>query len=125
MTCSTLLFGIAAAAAALSAEVPVPEVEAERQPGLIRITGIDESDRVLLDGELMGDGKRLMRFGSKLFVNPGQYTLTVLTRNNQTSCVPISMSAKTRPQQPAARGLQATRTKTCTKKVVSPLLCRG
>ena len=87
MTCSTLLFGIAAAAAALSAEVPVPEVEAERQPGLIRITGIDESDRVLLDGELMGDGKRLMRFGSKLFVNPGQYTLTVLTRNNQTSCV--------------------------------------
>jgi hypothetical protein len=62
------------------------EHETERQPGTIRISGIQESDRVMLDGELLGDGKRLMRFGSKLLVNPGKYRVTVLAAGSMSAC---------------------------------------
>ncbi len=86
MTRLAKMVGIAAAAAALFAETPMPEYQDERQPGLLRVSGISDTDRVLLDGELIGDGRRLMRFGSKLFVNPGQYTVTIVSGEHRTAC---------------------------------------
>lgn len=73
-------------ASALSAETSIQEYQEERQPGLLRVSGISDTDRVLLDGELIGDGRRLTRFGSKLFVNPGRYTVTIVNSSNQTNC---------------------------------------
>ena len=90
MTRFAKFLGIAGLAAALSAETPLlesfPEFDNEQQPGLLRVSGINQNDRVLLDGELIGDGKRLLRFGNKLFVNPGEYTITILTGENRTAC---------------------------------------
>ena len=86
MTRFTQLLGIALISAAVSAEPQhVPENENESQPGTLRISGISNSDRVLLDGELIGDGKRIAQFGSKLLLNPGEYTVTVVTATHQ-SC---------------------------------------
>jgi hypothetical protein len=78
--------GLAIAATALYAQTPIPEYQAERQPGLLRVSGISDTDRVLLDGELIGDGRRLTRFGNKLLVNPGQYTVTIVNGGNHTYC---------------------------------------
>ena len=86
MTRFANMVGIAVLATALCAETPMPEYQDERQPGLLRVSGISDTDRVLLDGELIGDGRRLMRFGSKLLVNPGQYTVTIVSGENRTSC---------------------------------------
>src|SRR5215217_1868429 len=90
MTRFTQILGIAGLAAVLSAETRgpafVPEFDNEQQPGLLRVSGIDQDDRVFLDGELIGNGKRLLRFGNKLLVSPGQYTITILTGENRTAC---------------------------------------
>ena len=96
MTSLTKFFGIALAAAALSSETRMPdffyEMNNEQQPGLLRVSGIDDNDRVFLDGELIGDGRRLLRFKNKLLVNPGQYTITILSADNRTTCsYPISI----------------------------------
>ena len=85
MTRFTQLLGIALISAAVSAEPQhIPENENESQPGTLRISGINDTDRVLLDGELIGDGKRIARFGSKLLVNPGEYTVTIVSATDQT-----------------------------------------
>ena len=87
MTRFTQLLGVALISAAVSAEPnPIPEYQAERQPGTLRISGIQESDRVMLDGELLGDGKRIMQFGSKLLINPGKYRVTVLSAGSINAC---------------------------------------
>jgi hypothetical protein len=64
----------------------IPEFENEEQPGMLRISGIHDTDRVLLDGELIGDGRRIMRFGGKLLVNPGEYIVTILAGDNKKGC---------------------------------------
>lgn len=64
----------------------MPEYQNESQPGVLRVSGIEETDSVLLDGELIGNGKRLARFGNKLLINPGEYTVTVRTGQNRTAC---------------------------------------
>jgi hypothetical protein len=87
MTCLTQLLGLALLSATLLAESqPFPEYEKERQPGVLRLSGIDDNARVLLDGELIGDGKRIARFGSKLLINPGDYTVTVISSSPRNSC---------------------------------------
>jgi hypothetical protein len=86
MTRFTKFLGIALISAAVSAEPQQsPQNENERQPGTLRISGVNDTDRVLLDGELIGDGKRIAQFGSKLLVNPGEYTVTILSASQQ-SC---------------------------------------
>ena len=82
----TQFLGVALISAAISAEPQPqnPENENERQPGTLRISGIHDTDRVLLDGEFIGDGKRIAQFGSKLLVNPGEYTVTILSAGRQT-----------------------------------------
>ena len=85
----TQVIGIVAAgllAIGLLGETKMPESEGERQPGLLHVSGINDDDRVLLDGELIGDGKRIMRFGGKLLLNPGDYVVTVMTTDNQQAC---------------------------------------
>jgi hypothetical protein len=87
MTRFTQLMSLAFISVSLFAEsTPMPEFENERQPGVLRLSNIDENDRVLLDGELIGDGKRIARFGSKLLVSPGEYTVTVVSSSPQHSC---------------------------------------
>lgn len=89
MTRFTQLLGIALISAAVSAEPQprtLPENENERQPGTLRLSGIHEHDQVLLDGELIGDGRRLAQFGSKLLVNPGDYTVTIVSSAGDQSC---------------------------------------
>lgn len=87
MTRFTQILGAALLAGVISAEPQhMPEYESERQPGTLRISGVSDNDRVLLDGELIGSGKRLARFGSKLLVNPGEYTVTIVSASNGT-CV--------------------------------------
>lgn len=56
---------------------------------MLRVFGIEDNDRVLLDGELIGDGKRIARFGSKLLINPGDYKVTVVSSSPQHSCESI------------------------------------
>jgi hypothetical protein len=84
MTRFAQLMGIALISAAAVCAEPQPAQENERQPGTLRISGIHDSDRVLLDGELIGDGKRITRFGGKLLLQPGEYTVTILRANLQT-----------------------------------------
>ena len=87
MTRFTQLLGVALISAAVSAEPNrLSEPRAERQPGTLRISGIQESDRVMLDGELLGDGKRVMQFGSKLLINPGKYRVTILSAGSMNAC---------------------------------------
>lgn len=77
---------VAVSAAVSFAQTPVPEFDEEQQPGVLRVAGIGDTDRVLLDGELIGDGRRLARFGSKLLVQPGDYTVTILRSDSGISC---------------------------------------
>ena len=86
MTRLPQLLGIALISAVVSAEPQqVPANESERQPGTLRLSGLNDSDRVLLDGELIGNGKRIAQFGSKLLVSPGEYTVTIVSATDQ-SC---------------------------------------
>ena len=86
MTRFTGFLAASIAAFSLSAETGVPEFQNERQPGLLRVSGVGDSDKVLLDGELIGDGKRISRFGNRLFVDPGSYLVTILTSDNRLAC---------------------------------------
>jgi hypothetical protein len=87
MTRFTQLLGVALISAVASAEPNrLPEYQAERQPGTLRISGIRETDRVMVDGELLGDGKRIMQFGGKLLINPGKYRVTVLSAGSINAC---------------------------------------
>ena len=84
MTRFTHFLGIALISAAIAAEPQqMPEDQHELQPGTLRLTGIHDTDRVLLDGELIGDGKRIAQFGNKLLVNPGEYTVTIVSGAQQ------------------------------------------
>jgi hypothetical protein len=87
MTRVTQLLSLAFISATLFAETkPMPEFDQERQPGVLRLSGIEDNDRVLLDGELVGDGMRIARFGGQFFINPGEYRVTVISATPQRSC---------------------------------------
>jgi hypothetical protein len=88
MTRCTQLLGVAliSAAAAVAEPTRLTEYQTERQPGTLRISGLQESDRVMLDGELLGDGKRIISFGSKLLINPGKYRVTVVQAGSTNAC---------------------------------------
>ena len=64
----------------------MPEFDDEKQPGLLRFSGVADTDRVLVDGELVGNGSRLQRFGNRILINPGQYTVTVVKPDNKIAC---------------------------------------
>jgi hypothetical protein len=84
MTRFTNLFGVALVSASLYADPQQrPATENERQPGTLRISGIKDTDQVLLDGELIGDGKRIAKFGSRLLVTPGEYTVTIVSVSHE------------------------------------------
>jgi hypothetical protein len=86
MKCLAQFLGTAMLATLVSAEPQnLPKPNQEKQPGTLRISGLNDTDRVLLDGELVGDGKRIARFGGKILVNPGEYTVTIVSANQQ-SC---------------------------------------
>ena len=119
MTQFANMVGIAVAATALCAETPMPEYQDDRQPGLLRVSGISDTDRVLLDGELIGDGRRLMRFGSKLLVNPGQYTVTIVSAKTAPHAVTVFQYAKMKRQRPNARARPPSPSKTSTNPACS------
>ena len=74
------------AATTLLAETRIPEFQNEPQPGILRLSGVSASDRVFVDGDFLGDGKRLATFGSQLLISPGSYEVVVVTSTNQVAC---------------------------------------
>jgi hypothetical protein len=109
MRCFSRYVIAALAAITLSAETRIPEFQNEVQPGLLRVSGINATDQVYLDGELIGDGQRLTRFGNKLLVNPGDYTFAIVTEGNKLACrshITIRENATVTARCPAPERLQ-------------------
>jgi hypothetical protein len=64
----------------------VHEEEDTRQPGTVLFAAIAKTDTVFLDGERVGTGRSLDRYGRELLVAPGTYVVTVVSAGTTNVC---------------------------------------
>lgn len=62
------------------------EQASERQPGVLRFAGLKDTDRVLIDDEVVGTGQRLSKFRYEVLVAAGDYRITVINKDNEEAC---------------------------------------
>lgn len=64
----------------------VSDEEDTRQPGTVLFAAIAKNDTVFLDGERVGTGRSLDRYGRELLVAPGTYVVTVVSAGARNVC---------------------------------------
>jgi hypothetical protein len=66
-----------------------PQTDSDAKAGELRVEGVAPSDRVYIDGELVGSGRKLARFKNTLPIAAGEYVVSVRDGNDQVKCARV------------------------------------